>query len=260
MTRLLFGRRSRRSLLVMLLVGGCVLAWGASAAACGNAVRFATDRASQMVSKSEKRLQRGRVASAYEHARQAHKILARAEGRWVPNMNQVRALRYRTEQVMAIAVVRLNGTAHLPKGLVQAKIGKTTRERNLRVAVKTLIDLQEHLHDTPKFIAHVAEARLVFEANRDEGSSALEELARDDLLPDAWAHRALALARHQAGNLDARDLAVISCRNRTKTKRACDDFLTSRERREAASGAKKSKRPKKKEPKKVVAKASPPSA
>jgi hypothetical protein len=245
MTRVFFARHLRRSFLLMLLVGGCVLAWSGGAAACGNAVRFALDPVSQMISKSEKRLQKGKFASAYGQAREAHKILTKAEGQRVPNRDQVRVLRYRTERIMAIAVVRMKGTAHLPKGRVKRKVSEANRERNLHVAVKMLVNLREYLHDTPKFAAHVAEGQLVFEESRDEGAKVLEELARDDLLPDAWAYRALALARHRSGDVSRRDKAVEECKKRAKKKSTCDDFLSHKERRDAAAKKRKKTKPRK---------------
>ncbi|MBN8614698.1 MAG: hypothetical protein J0L92_29125, partial [Deltaproteobacteria bacterium] len=62
--------------------------------------------------------------------------------------------------------------------------------------------------------ARLAEALARFEPRRDEARTILGELARTDVMPDAWGYRVLAELSDRTGDTATRNVAITRCHAR----------------------------------------------
>lgn len=161
----------------------------ASAWACLNAMTLSGDEAVRKIKKAEKLLARGKNAKA-----------ARLLNRHRIRFSDQR-LRRRANIIRATASIR--------------------QRSRVELATQNLARLYEESEHDPVLMARYAEALALDDARRARSRELLEDLAKRDLMPDAFAYRALATLRHRDHDGAGRDKALARCRKMTKRKRIC---------------------------------------
>jgi hypothetical protein len=194
-----------RVLCAALMVSGFVAGAPAPSEACVNEVELSTDQRAELLARAESDLARGRLASALENATEAGRELRGQD-------DDEAGLVSRAERVRAIAVVRLDGPVDATHTRVRRSIDQETRRQNLAWAARVLGPRNE----LPADRARYAEALSRIDARAEEAVQILEDLAARDLMPDAWAYRALAEARTRTGDPDGARAATGECRARSR--------------------------------------------
>jgi predicted Zn-dependent protease len=190
-----------------LLFGAVALAVAAGfvpgdASACENEVERRVNPNVARLLVAERQLRQGQDGAAF---RSAAGVLRR--------LRAARAgteLRIRAERIAAVATVRLDGAVDLERAAPARSIEDARRQENLWWARGVLGRLARR-SDDPELRALYAQALARFDSQRDEARQILEELARRDLMPDAWGYRTLAELRARAGESQARDEALARC-------------------------------------------------
>ncbi|MEM9191221.1 MAG: hypothetical protein AAGF12_18765 [Myxococcota bacterium] len=191
-------------------VSTLILLLTSDASACHNGIAFDVDAAVRRVSGAERMLERGRTGPAL-----------RAAGTTLDRMRRNRAARRhrgtatRAQQIIAIAVIRAEGRVDLQRHRVVPTITPLQRKRNIRWAVDLLDRLRR---DRPALDARFAEGLGLLDERRAEGLRILRELSADDLLPDAWAYRALANLELAEGEASRAQSARDECRRRARNR------------------------------------------
>ncbi|MCB9548244.1 MAG: hypothetical protein H6706_20695 [Myxococcales bacterium] len=193
-----------------------MLLFGGAALACGNEVYLSKKTQEAAVAKAEAQLAAGDAASAVRGLMRAAHYPPMA--RRFEFAFSRRPLRLRAWRVAAIAVVRTPGHQPFDHGLPDA--APVQPPRQLTWARGVLARELAARPDDPVVVALDAEARGA------AGTDALEDLARRDLMPDAWAWRALAAGRAHRGDAAGRDAALTRCRAVATPGVTCDDAPT----------------------------------
>jgi hypothetical protein len=181
------------------------------ALACINATELLEPEV-ERVALAERLLSTGRAAQAFvtSHAsafelRNAHSELRRD--------TRYRLLFERSKQVMAVAVVRLEGRVDLDRGRNDRKAPPERRTANLAWAERTLVSAFENT-GAPIEDAHLAEVLALDDERWQEARTRLRALVERDLMPDAFAWSTLAKLEARAGAEAETRHAHEQCRKR----------------------------------------------
>lgn len=225
----------------------------APAHACINAVLYSGDEAVRGLTVADRHLAAGRANRAFIAAVRVLWQLEDAEGlrdfgyeegvepsapMQERSRRRVAELSERAKRLLAIAAVRLDGATtfeppHAPALNRLVAVNRTVlraptdeqRQAGLRWALGVLEAARTAQADDPIATAHFAEALGALPERRAEGIRLLSDLAARDLVPDAWAYRALANMMNAAAD-PGRDQAVQRCRDRAgrQARRICPRF------------------------------------
>ena len=194
----------RAWILILVAAGLCCVAPARSVDACHNGVVYELDGDVRQVMTAERLLSGGRPDRALRTAHLAAERMRRnapAAGRQVIR---------RAQQVMATAVVRLEGRVDLTRRVAAPRTADGQRVTNLRWA-RDLLGALRRGDDQPVLHARHAEALAHFTETRAEALATLRDLARRDLMPDAYGYRALARLEQLAGEPQASTRALSAC-------------------------------------------------
>ena len=216
-----------------ILCIGCVSTPDVSA--CGNEVYFSVNRMTRTIVRAERALRQGRLTTAIRLSLSSLSTMDEGEpgnpDTHEPHTSKriqkkAKRLYKRVKRVAAIAIVRRDGRVSLRYKTAVRRIKPKKRLRNLKFALMILKKELEAKPKDPLVQSRFAEALGRFPKRREEGRKILKGLAAKDLLPDAWAYRALAEMNHLAGDTAGRDAAISQCETRAKRrKKSCRDFL-----------------------------------
>ena len=190
----------------------------ASVHACENAVLVELSQVMRRLDHAESELHGGRTREALSDARW---ILAVTSGRaWGYELDlstpaeQARARRLATHAraVQALAIVRRDGRIDRRRWVPTSRITEAERRANLTWALG-ILETQSRSGE-PLARARFAEALARFEPRRDEARTILGELARTDVMPDAWGYRVLAELSDRTGDTATRNDAITRCHAR----------------------------------------------
>lgn len=177
----------------LLLSSVIVISTPAIAYACGNAIFLDGDDASQQVKQAEKLLAAGKNKQA---------------------LQKVEPYRY-----------RFNGKGLQRRAvLVQAAIKFRAPKINYRSAEFYIGYLEKELEgskDDPLLTSLLAEGYAVEAETAAKATEMLEDLAKRELMPDAFGYIALGTLRAKAGDQDGAKAALTLCKKMTKHKALC---------------------------------------
>lgn len=199
----------------VLLVGAAPRA----ARACGNTITLTVDELARRVTAAEKLLTAGNTVGAVQSLRFALAIARGTASRGgfggYELTSDVRALpavrvRVRAERLFALAVVRRDGLVDRRR-LRAGWVPDSVRAANFVWAEGVLGAALRDAPDGPEAIAHHAEALARLPNRANDAASALRELDRRDLMPDAWAYAVLARLSEASRDTPTRDRAAAQC-------------------------------------------------
>jgi len=193
--------------LAAALVAGMASGAPAPAEACHNGVLYDLDADVRAVSRAERLVDRGRAHLAMRVADAALTRMRRHGGRSAAGAMK------RAHVVVAVAVVRANGRVDLQRRRVVRRTSEPQRLSNLRWARDQLTRLGRGEND-PVMDARRAEALGRLPDGTDEARRVLGRLAEADLMPDAWAWRALADVLRREGDDVGAARAMATCERR----------------------------------------------
>ncbi|HHH31088.1 MAG TPA: hypothetical protein ENK57_22455 [Polyangiaceae bacterium] len=196
-------RRAERWLLGAILLSAITLG-APEASACHNGVERAVP-ITRLVSRAADALSRHRPARA---ARLASRAIRRLRsGR---RGARRRLLLGRSKQVLALATLRLDGAVNYERGVVVPSMNATARRRALRWALG-ILEYGYSSDQGPISTARYAEGLAHFPSQRARARTLLSRLHRADVMPDAYAYRALAAVSDDPAE---RAEALRACRRR----------------------------------------------
>lgn len=184
-----------RIVLSVSLAASSVLIAPAIAAACGNAMFVEDDAAVKQVAEAERLLVRGKLTEAEE---KVHPRIYRFDAPGV---------RRRAEVVWAAAVFR--------------GLGANAQSWRVKEGLRSLEKQLMADKDSPVLLARIAEGQSLAPDTHAAALASLEDLAKRDLMPDAFAYRTLAQLRAGAGDKAAALAALEVCKSMTKRKAVC---------------------------------------
>jgi len=220
--RLVSRRRGARWLagspLLPSIVGVAMLVCAAvpsAVLACHNIIAITVDELARRVTHAEKRLTEGDTVGAVQVLRFALGISrGGAQGEYElaadPRSPGVARVRARGERLLAVAVVRRDGLVDRPR-LRAGWVPDGVRAANFVWAERILGNARRDSPDAPVAIARHAEALARIPGRSAEALTALGELDRRDLVPDAWGYAVLARLADTRHDVAARDRAVRQC-------------------------------------------------
>jgi hypothetical protein len=194
----------------VLLMSLFLIALPSAAWACLNAMMLEGNEAVKQVKKAEKLLVRGKLD-------QARRL--------------VNPMRYE------FVDEGLDRRAQIVRATVDIRVPKARRNKYmLEGAQKTLAGFHASFKNDPVIAARFAEALAVDGRDNKRSRQMLEDLAKRDLMPDAYAYRTLARLRNSAGEGEGAKQALARCRKMTKRKAICslEDPKSSRKRAKRA--------------------------
>ncbi|MBX7196197.1 MAG: hypothetical protein K1X94_29340 [Sandaracinaceae bacterium] len=211
-----------RSFAPLVLALAWTLALGAAppapARACENAVFVELSQVMRRLDHAERQLHAGRTREALADARF---VISATSGRGYPydmdlsapgDVARARRLAAHARNLQALAVVRRDGRIDRRRWVPTSRIPETVRQDNLSWALGVLENAARSRE--PLASARYAEALARFEPRGDEALRILTELARTDVMPDAWGYRVLAELADRRGDTTTRNDAITRCRAR----------------------------------------------
>lgn len=218
-------KRSARWLLALPLVAASVAAFlvctlvPSAVLGCGNVITLSVDDVARRLTAVEKRLNEGNTVGAVQGLRFVLLVIRGGNAREYeggyalsedPGSNVALRVRARAERVFALAVVRRDGL--VDRRRVRAGwVPDATRTANFVWAEGVLAAARRASPDAPEAIAHHAEALARLPNRATEAVTALRELDRRDLVPDAWGYGALARLADARRDTAARERALAQC-------------------------------------------------
>ena len=190
-----------------------------AARACGNTITLTVDELARRVTAAEKLLTAGNTVGAVQSLRFALAIARGTASRGgfggYALTSDVRAqpavrVRVRAERLFALAVVRRDGLVDRRR-LRAGWVPDSVRAANFVWAEGVLGAALRDAPDAPEAIAHHAEALARLPNRANDAASALRELDRRDLMPDAWAYAVLARLSEAHRDTATRDRAAAQC-------------------------------------------------
>lgn len=203
-----------RSLVVVAALALGIPGSATPAEACLNAVVVRVDRVVPVVVRAERAIRQGRPQAAAPLLARADSLLQQSERGFEGTDDDRSAIRQRIRRARATVVIRLQGGYAISRDALNPSADAEYRAVALRWAASTIAAMRVPGHDDPALDALHAEALSQLADGKTEALEILRRLERADLMPDAWAYRALALLEHEQGNTEARDAAKTECARR----------------------------------------------
>lgn len=205
------------------VVVSAAIAWSlatpaSTAHACENAVLVRLSQVMRRLDHAEAELHGGRTREALSDARW---ILSVTGGRaWGYELElsspaeeaRARRIAGHARSLQALAIVRRDGRIDRRRWVPTSRVSETERRANLTWALG-ILETQSRSGE-PLARARFAEALARFEARREEARTILGELARTDVMPDAWGYRVLAELADRRGDTVTRNDAITRCHAR----------------------------------------------
>jgi Ni/Co efflux regulator RcnB len=194
------------------------LARAAPAKACENPISVELSQVMRRLDHAERELHAGRTREALADARF---VLSATSGRGYPyelvlaspaEEARARRLAGHARDVQALAIVRRDGRIDRRRWVPTSRVSETERRAALDWALETLERAARS--GEPLARARLAEALARFEPRREEARAILSELARADVMPDAWGYRVLAELADRRGDTTTRNDAITRCHAR----------------------------------------------
>jgi len=211
-----------RHLLAALAITATVGAFAKPAEACGGGwwPEIQIDHRVQGIARAERDLAAGRYHAA---AGSVIRMIPHIRGYQHTTGDHIvnRALR-----VLAVATARTGGQLNLEKQIprqLHSWLGKDADERQASLAwsVQALKAVSKLKKKAPAVQSELAEAMAQLPAHRDSARTALEKLAKKDLLSTPQGYATLADLRAKAGDDDGRLAALQRCKTMAKDDRVC---------------------------------------
>ncbi len=190
-----------------------------AARACGNTITLTVDELARRVTAAEKLLTAGNTVGAVQSLRFALAVARGTASRGgfggYELTSDVRAqpavrIRVRAERLFALAVVRRDGLVDRRR-LRAGWVPDAVRAANFVWAEGVLGAALRDAPAAPEAIAHHAEALARLPNRANDAASALRELDRRDLMPDAWSYAVLARLSEAGRDTATRDRAAALC-------------------------------------------------
>jgi hypothetical protein len=188
------------------------------ASACENAIAVEISQVMRRLDHAERELHAGRTREALADARF---VLSATSGRGYPydlvltspaDEARARRLAGHARNLQALAIVRRDGRIDRRRWVPTSRVAEADRRAGLDWALETLERAARS--GEPLARARYAEALARFEPRREEARTILAELARADVMPDAWGFRVLAELADRRGDTATRDDAITRCHAR----------------------------------------------